>query len=195
MVFQEGALFSHMSVIDNVAFGLRGDGAQERAREWLARVGLFDCAERYPDSLSGGQRQPVAIARALVLNPKLIVADEAVNAPDVFVQGQVLNLVIGLQADLSFLFLFISHNVAVMYLGRIAEIGPRQKVFETLQHPYTVALMKAISIADPTKKQPDRDLKFKAIPSPVHSLDYIPESSVYREITPDHFVLQTHCGY
>ena len=140
-----------------------------------------------------------------MLNPKLIVADEAVNAPDVSVQGQVLNLMMGVQADLSFLFLFISHDmavfervshdVAVMYLGRIVEIVPRQKVFETLQHPYTIALMKAVPAADPTKKQLDRDLKFKAIPSPVHSLNYIPESSVYTEITPDHFVLQTHCEY
>jgi len=80
-------------------------------------------------------------------------------------------------------------------LGRIVEIGPRQKVFETPQHPYTIALMKAVPIADPTKKQLDRDLKFKAIPSPIHPLDYIPEPSVYTEITPDHFVLQTHCGY
>ena len=89
----------------------------------------------------------------------------------------------------------VSHDVAVMYLGGIVEIGPRQKRFETPQHPYTKALMKAVPIADPAKKQLDRDLQFKAIPSPIHALDYIPEPSVYTEITRDHFVLQTHCGY
>ena len=214
MVFQDpfASLNPQMTLMAQVAepfcgFGTQnGTAPQNRVAELVDQVELpRSFLGRYPHELSGGHRQPVAIVRALVLNPKLIVADEAVNAQDVFVQGQVLNLVMGLQADLSFLFLFISHYMAVvervshdavmMYLGRIAEIGPRQKVFETLQHPYTVALMKAISIVDPTKKKLDRDLKCKAITAPVHSLDNVPEPSVYTEITPDHFVLQTHCGY
>ena len=214
MVFQDpfASLNPQMTLMAQVAEPLRSFGSHKGTALQNRVAELFDQVElprsflgRYPHELSGGQRQRVAIARALALNPKLIVADEAVSALDVSVQAQVLNLLLGLQADLGLSFLFISHDmavvervshdVAVMYLGRIVEIGPRQKVFETPQHPYTIALMKAVPIADPTKKQLDRDLKFKAIPSPIHPLDYIPEPSVYTEITPDHFVLQTHCGY
>ena len=214
MVFQDpfASLNPQMTLMAQVAEPLRSFGTHKGTALQNRVAELFDQVElprsflgRYPHELSGGQRQRVAIARALALNPKLIVADEAVSALDVSVQAQVLNLLLGLQADLGLSFLFISHDmavvervshdVAVMYLGRIVEIGPRQKVFETPQHPYTIALMKAVPIADPTKKQLDRDLKFKAIPSPIHPLDYIPEPSVYTEITPDHFVLQTHCGY
>ena len=214
MVFQDpfASLNPQMTLMAQVAEPLRSFGTHKGTALQNRVAELFDQVElprsflgRYPHELSGGQRQRVAIARALALNPKLIVADEAVSALDVSVQAQVLNLMMGLQADLGLSFLFISHDmavvervshdVAVMYLGRIVEIGPRQKVFETPQHPYTIALMKAVPIADPTKKQLDRDLKFKAIPSPIRPLDYIPEPSVYTEITPDHFVLQTHCGY
>ena len=214
MVFQDpfASLNPQMTLMAQVAEPLRSFGTHKGTALQNRVAELFDQVElprsflgRYPHELSGGQRQRVAIARALALNPKLIVADEAVSALDVSVQAQVLNLLLGLQADLGLSFLFISHDmavvervshdVAVMYLGRIVEIGPRQKVFETPQHPYTIALMKAVPIADPAKKQLDRDLKFKAIPSPIHPLDYIPEPSVYTEITPDHFVLQTHCGY
>ena len=214
MVFQDpfASLNPQMTLMAQVAEPLRsfcthkGAALQNRVSELFDQVELpRSFLGRYPHELSGGQRQRVAIARALALNPQLIVADEAVSALDVSVQAQVLNLMMGLQANLGLSFLFISHDmavvervshdVAVMYLGRIVEIGPRQKVFETPQHPYTKALMKAVPIADPAKKQLDRDLKFKAIPSPIHPLEYIPEPSVYAEITPDHFVLQTHCGY
>jgi ABC-type glutathione transport system ATPase component len=214
MVFQDpfASLNPQMTLMAQVAEPLRSFGTHKGTALQNRVSELFDQVElprsflgRYPHELSGGQRQRVAIARALALNPKLIVADEAVSALDVSVQAQVLNLMMGLQADLGLSFLFISHDmavvervshdVAVMYLGRIVEIGPRQKVFETPQHPYTKALMKAVPIADPAKKQLDRDLQFKAIPSPIHALDYIPEPSVYTEITRDHFVLQTHCGY
>ena len=214
MVFQDpfASLNPQMTLMAQVAEPLRSFGTHKGAALQNRVSELFDQVElprsflgRYPHELSGGQRQRVAIARALVLNPQLIVADEAVSALDVSVQAQVLNLMMGLQANLGLSFLFISHDmavvervshdVAVMYLGRIVEIGPRQKVFETPQHPYTKALMKAVPIADPAKKQLDRDLQFKAIPSPIHALDYIPEPSVYTEITRDHFVLQTHCGY
>ena len=173
---------------------------------------LFDRVElprsfmrRYPHELSGGQRQRVAIARALALNPKLIIADEAVSALDVSVQAQVLNLMMELQSELGLSFLFISHDMAVvervshqvgvMYLGRIVELGPRSRVFENPQHPYTQALMKAVPIADPRKRKNERDLNFKPIPSPIHPIGHEPEPSVYGEVEPGHFVLTSESGY
>jgi peptide/nickel transport system ATP-binding protein/glutathione transport system ATP-binding protein len=110
-----------------------------------------------------------------------------------------------LQAELGISYLFISHdmavvervshNVGVMYLGRIVEIGPRASVFENPQHPYTQALMKAVPIADPRQRKDERDLNFKPIPSPIHPVSYTPEPSVYREVAPGHRVLETDSGY
>jgi ABC-type oligopeptide transport system ATPase subunit len=215
LIFQDpyAALSPRMTVRDIIAEPLEVMGltrnrqeTDERVRETAAKCRLnLEHLRRFPHAFSGGQRQRISIARALVSGPKLVIADESVAALDVSIQADVLNLLKELQRDLGITFMFISHDlsvvahtcdhVAVMYLGRIVEIGPRQKVFETPQHPYTKALMKAVPIADPAKKQLDRDLQFKAIPSPIHTLDYIPEPSVYTEITRDHFVLQTHCGY
>ena len=214
MIFQDpfASLNPQMQLMDQVAEPLSNFGKRSKS-EIKDRVGmLFDRVHlprsflrRYPHELSGGQRQRVAIARALALNPKLIIADEAVSALDVSVQAQVLNLMMELQADLGLSFLFISHDMAVvervshrvgvMYLGRIVEIGSRQQVFENPQHPYTQALMKAVPIADPTIRKSERDLNFKPIPSPIHKTGYVPEPSVYNEVEPGHFILTTDSGY
>lgn len=214
MVFQDpfASLNPQMLLMDQVAEPMRnydthsGDALQKRVEMLFDRVELpRSFLRRYPHELSGGQRQRVAIARALALNPKLIIADEAVSALDVSVQAQVLNLMMELQAELELSFLFISHDMAVvervshdvgvMYLGRLVEIGPRSKVFEAPQHAYTQALMKAVPIADPTQRKSEKDLNFKPIPSPIQGMNYVAESSEYREVSDGHFVLTTDSGY
>ena len=214
MIFQDpfASLNPQMQLMDQVAEPLLNYGKRSKS-EIRDRVEmLFDRVHlpksflrRYPHELSGGQRQRVAIARALALNPKLIIADEAVSALDVSVQAQVLNLMMELQADLGLSFLFISHDMAVvervshrvgvMYLGRIVEIGSRAQVFENPQHPYTQALLKAVPIADPTNRKSERDLNFKPIPSPIHKVGHEPEPSRYDEVEPGHLVLTTDSGY
>ena len=214
MIFQDpfASLNPQMNLADQVAEPMRNFGSH-KGKEMMDRVAmLFDRVElprsfmrRFPHELSGGQRQRIAIARALALNPKLIVADEAVSALDVSVQAQVVNLMMELQAELGLSYLFISHDMAVvervshkvgvMYLGRIVEIGPRAAVFENPQHPYTKALMSAVPIADPRRRKSEKDLNFKPIPSPIHPVGYEPEPTVYQEVGPDHFVLTSASGY
>ena len=151
---------------------------RERVTELLKRVGLAaEAAGKFPFEFSGGQRQRVGIARALALDPKVIVCDEPVSALDVSVQSQVLNLLMSLQRELGVSFLFISHNlavvrhistrIAIMYLGRIVEVGPAEAVTSRPQHAYTRTLLSAIPVPDPSVR-PQRVLPTGDVPSPIH---------------------------
>ncbi|MGR3659852.1 MAG: ABC transporter ATP-binding protein [Paracoccaceae bacterium] len=209
MVFQDpyASLDPQVRLADQVAEPLWNFGIGSKSEIEDRVAGLFDRVElprsflrRYPHELSGGQRQRIAIARALALNPKLIIADEAVSALDVSVQAQVLNLMMELQRDMGISFLFISHDMAVverishhvgvMYLGRIVEIGSRAAVFENPQHAYTKTLMSAVPVADPNQRKKMGNLSFKPIPSPIHPIGYEAPPTVYDEVEPGHFVLQ-----
>jgi peptide/nickel transport system ATP-binding protein len=167
----------------------------------LERVGLSPAmASRYPHQLSGGQRQRICIARALAVEPSVIVADESVSALDVSVKAQVVNLLLELQESLKLSYVFISHDmavverishrVAVMYLGEIVEIGKRADIFANPQHPYTKKLLSAVPVADPAQRHRTRSLSNEDIRSPVRPADYVTPVRSYQTVGEGHFVMR-----
>jgi peptide/nickel transport system ATP-binding protein len=212
-IFQDpfASLDPRMTVGDSIMEPLiihrvaRGRKARERMRWLMDKCGLVpEMAGRYPHEFSGGQRQRISIARALALNPKVVVADESVSALDVSIQAQIVNLLLDLQRELGVSFLFISHDmavvervshrVAVMYLGQIVEIGPRQAIFENPQHPYTKKLMAAVPIADPARRHRQRSLLVDEIPSPVRRVGDEPVVQPLAQVGEGHFVARHPIG-
>ncbi|MGW9062726.1 dipeptide ABC transporter ATP-binding protein [Achromobacter animicus] len=183
----------------------RGKEAQDRVRWLMDKCGLLpEMIDRYPHEFSGGQRQRICIARALALNPKVVIADESVSALDVSIQAQIVNLLLDLQRELGVSFLFISHDmavvervshrVAVMYLGQIVEIGPRRAIFENPQHPYTKKLMAAVPIADPQRRHRERSLLVDEIPSPMRKIGDEPLVEPLVAVGDGHFVARHAIG-
>ena len=206
MIFQDpfASLDPRRRVGESVAQPLKihkvAQGAEldQRVASLFAQVGLEPGHMRqFPHQFSGGQRQRICIARALALNPQLLVADEAVSALDVSIQAQVINLMLDLQQQLGLSYLFISHDmavverishrVAVMYLGQVVEMGPRPAIFANPQHSYTQKLLSAVPIADPTQRK-ERPMLTGEIPSPIRPAGYAPELVKLDEVESGHFV-------
>ena len=186
IIFQDpySSLNPRMRVGDIIGEGMEihkiasGNDLKFRVMELLDKVGLREeHYGRYPHEFSGGQRQRIGVARALAVNAKFIVADEAVSALDVSIQAQILNLLQDLQTEFKLTYFFISHDlrvvehvsdrVAVMYLGKIVEIAPATKIYSDSQHPYTRALLSAVPIPDPTRKA-ERIVLEGDVPSPIN---------------------------
>jgi peptide/nickel transport system ATP-binding protein len=154
--------------------------------------------QRHPHEFSGGQRQRICIARALSLSPSIIVADESVSSLDVSVQSRVLDLLQELQAEFGLAYLFISHDmavvdrvshrVAVMYLGRIVEMGTRAQVFDNARHPYTQRLLGAVLIPDPARRRGSFPIAEGEVPTSIHPLGYEPEPTPLMDVGKGHLV-------
>lgn len=171
------------------------DEATKKAKAILTQVGLTDEAiHKYPRAFSGGQRQRIGIARAVAVNPEFILCDEPISALDVSIQAQIINLLIDLQKERSLTYLFISHDlsmvryisdrIAVMYLGKLVELGPTEQIFNNPQHAYTKRLLAAIPIADPVEaRKALSNENFESV-TPID----ITNETEWVEIEPDHFV-------
>ncbi len=207
MVFQDpmAALDPRMTVGEQIAEPLLihaiGTATERRARaaDLMDRVGLTqDQLDRYPHEFSGGQRQRICIARALALQPDLIIADESVSALDVSVQARVLDLLRALQTEFGIAFLFISHDMAVvenisdrvgvMYLGQIVEMGSRAQIFGNPQHPYTRRLIDAVPVPDPSHIPAGHARLSGEVPSPVYAVGQAPARLELRDIGEGHLV-------
>lgn len=178
--------------------GSKEDAMAKTAR-LLERVGLSaSMMQRLPHEFSGGQRQRICVARALMLDPKVIIADEAVSALDVSIKAQVCNLLMELQQSLGLAYLFISHDmavvervshrVAVMYMGEIVEIGPRRAIFEAPQHAYTKKLIAAVPVPDPARRALRRNQDAEELKSPFRPKGYVARERNYKKVAAEHFV-------
>ncbi|MEO1536720.1 MAG: ABC transporter ATP-binding protein [Pseudomonadota bacterium] len=177
------------------------NGIQERVAELLELVGMKpEHALRFPHEFSGGQRQRLCIARCLGMNPSLILADESVSALDATIKAQVINLMLELQERLGVSYVFISHDIAaverishriaVMLLGEIVEIGPRDQVLSNPQHPYTQKLISAVPLPDPEKRRERQGLMADELKSPIRKLDWVAPERTMVPVGPGHFIME-----
>lgn len=180
--------------------GMDAKAAQSRVLELLGLVGLSaEMAGRYPHEFSGGQRQRICIARALSVSPRILIADEAVSALDVSVKAQIVNLLLDLQQQLKLSYLFISHDmavvervshrIAVMYLGEIVEIGTRSDIMNNARHSYTRRLLKAVPVADPSRRGHWKPVEVVEIRNPIRDVDYVAPSREYVKVNDHHYVM------
>ena len=203
MIFQDpiASLDPRMTVREIIAEGLiiRGERNKavinEKVYEMLERVGLVrEHADRYPHEFSGGQRQRIGVARAIIMNPELIIADEPVSALDVSIQAQVINLLNELREEMGLTILFIAHDlsvvkyfsdrIGVMYFGKMVELATSDELFAHPTHPYTKSLLSAIPLPDPVYEKNRKRIAY----DPLVEHDYSVDKPTFREITPGHFV-------
>ncbi len=210
MIFQDpiASLDPRMTVREIIAEGLVIRGERNRAvidekvYRMLELVGLVrEHADRYPHEFSGGQRQRIGVARAIIMNPDLIIADEPVSALDVSIQAQVINLLNDLRHDLGLTILFIAHDlsvvkyfsdrIGVMYFGKMVELATSDELFKNPLHPYTRSLLSAIPLPDPIYEKNRKRIVYK----PLEEHDYSVDQPTFREITPGHFVMCNDAEY
>ena len=203
MIFQDpiASLDPRMTVREIIAEGLVINGITDKAYinekvyEILEMVGLVpEHADRYPHEFSGGQRQRIGIARAVIMQPEMIIADEPISALDVSIQAQVINLLNDLRDRLGLTILFIAHDlsvvkyfsdrIGVMYFGKMVELADSEELFKNPLHPYTKSLLSAIPLPDPVYEK----MRTRIIYNPIAEHDYSEDKPTFREITPGHFV-------